>query len=81
MLSYPPGEGTGIHPFREAVVLVPVACDGIEGDYVPYIYVTTRRGAGGRPRDRGLAQELADIAFERDGDSFRGRSPAGARRS
>ncbi len=72
MLSYPPGEGTGIHPFREAVVLVPVACDGIEGDYVPYIYVTTDEALVAGREIAGWPKKLADIAFERDGDSFRG---------
>ncbi len=72
MLSYPPGEGTGIHPFREAVVLVPVTCDGAEGNYVPYIYVTTDEALVAGREIAGWPKKLADIAFERDGDSFRG---------
>lgn len=72
MLSYPPGDGTGIHPFKEAVVLVPVTCDGQEGNYVPYIYVTTDEALVAGREIAGWPKKLADIAFERDGDSFRG---------
>lgn len=80
MLSYPPGDGTGIHPFREAVVMVPVTCDAAggnadgnaEGNYVPYIYVTTDEALVAGREIAGWPKKLADITFERDGASFRG---------
>ncbi|MCE7884142.1 MAG: hypothetical protein DYH08_09830 [Actinobacteria bacterium ATB1] len=39
MLSYPQTEI--IHPFKELVVMIPVRVGDVEGNYIPYIYVTT----------------------------------------
>ncbi|KAA0233390.1 MAG: acetoacetate decarboxylase [Acidimicrobiales bacterium] len=72
MLSYPPGE-TGIHPFNELVVLVPVRLGDIEGNYVPYIYVTTDEALIAGREIAGWPKRLADISWQREGTRFEGR--------
>lgn len=70
MLSYP--QSDIIHPFKELVVMVPVVVDGTKGNYVPYIYVTTDEALIPGREIAGFPKKIADIAWERDGDSFRG---------
>jgi acetoacetate decarboxylase len=72
MLSYGWGHGQRIHPFNEAVVLVPVTLNGIEGNYVPFIYVTTDEAMIAGREIAGWPKKLADITWERDGDNFTG---------
>lgn len=72
MLSYDWGANTRIHPFKEAVVLVPVRCDGKEGNYVPFIYVTTDEALIPGREAAGWPKKLADITWEREGDHFSG---------
>ena len=72
MLSYPWGSPQRTHPFNEAVVLVPVKMDGVEANYVPFIWVTTDEAMIAGREIAGWPKKIADIAFERDGDSFRG---------
>lgn len=72
MLTYPWGDNVRIHPFNEAVVLVPVTCEGVEANYVPYIYVTTDEALIAGREAAGWPKKLADITWERDGDRFSG---------
>lgn len=72
MLSYGWGDVTRIHPFNEAVVLVPVVCDGQPGNYVPFIYVTTDEALIPGREAAGWPKKLADISWEREGDHFTG---------
>lgn len=72
MLSYPWGHGQRIHPFNEAVVLVPVTLHGRDGNYVPHIYVTTDEAMIAGREIAGWPKKLADIVWERDGDRFHG---------
>lgn len=72
MLSYGWGHGQRIHPFNEAVVLVPVTLDGEPGNYVPFIYVTTDEAMLAGREIAGWPKKLADIVWERDGDRFHG---------
>ena len=71
MPTYPTGE-TGIHPFNELVVLVPGRLGDIEGNYVPYIYVTTDEALIAGREIAGWPKRLAEISWERDGDRFTG---------
>ena len=71
LLSYGWGENTRTHPFNEAVVLVPVSCDGHQGNYVPFIYVTTDESLIAGREAAGWPKKLADITWERDGDHLR----------
>ncbi len=72
MLTYPWGHNVRIHPFSEAVVLVPVVMEGVEANYVPYIYVTTDEAMIAGRETAGWPKKLADISWEREGDTFRG---------
>lgn len=68
MLSYPPSEI--IRPFKELVVLVPVEVDGVAGNYIPHIYVTTDEALIAGREIAGYPKLIAEIEWERDGDSF-----------
>lgn len=70
MLSYP--QSDIIHPFKEAVVMVPVRVGEVEGNYVPYIYVTTDEALIPGREIAGFPKKLADVVWERDGDRFHG---------
>jgi acetoacetate decarboxylase len=70
MLTYP--QTPIIHPFKELVVMVPVHVGSVEGNYVPYIYVTTDEALIPGREIAGFPKKLADIVWERDGDRFRG---------
>jgi len=70
MLTYP--QTPIIHPFNELVVMVPVRVGDVEGNYVPYIYVTTDEALIPGREIAGFPKKLADIVWERDGDRFRG---------
>ncbi|MFN8546210.1 MAG: acetoacetate decarboxylase family protein [Candidatus Binatia bacterium] len=70
MLTYP--QTPIIHPFRELVVMVPVRVGNVEGNYVPYIYVTTDEALIAGREIAGFPKKLADVVWERDGDRFRG---------
>lgn len=72
MLSYPWGHPQRTHPFNEAVILVPVRLNGAEGNYVPYIYVTTDEAMIAGREAAGWPKKIADITWEREGDNFRG---------
>lgn len=72
MLSYPWGSPQRTHPFNETVVLVPVRLGDEVANYVPFIYVTTDEAMIAGREMAGWPKKIADIAFERDGDSFRG---------
>jgi acetoacetate decarboxylase len=69
LLTYPPST---IHPFKELVVLVPVRVGDVEGNYVPYIYVTTDEALIPGREIAGFPKKMADIVWERDGNAFRG---------
>ncbi len=70
MLSYP--QTPIIHPFKELVVMVPVRVDGVAGNYVPHIYVTTDEALIPGREIAGFPKLLADIVWERDGERCRG---------
>lgn len=70
MLTYP--ETPIIHPFKELVVMVPVRVGSVEGNYVPYIYVTTDEALIPGREIAGFPKKIADVVWERDGDRFRG---------
>src|SRR5512139_2001540 len=70
MLTYP--QTPIIHPFKELVVMLPVRVGNVEGNYVPYIYVTTDEALIPGRELCGFPKLLADIVWERDGDRFRG---------
>lgn len=72
MLSYGWGDGHRTHPFNEAVVLVPVKLNGTEGNYVPFIYVTTDEAMIAGREMAGWPKKLADVSWERHGDRFAG---------
>jgi len=72
MLSYGWGDNIRIHPFNEAVILVPVRCGGEEGNYVPFIYVNTDEALIPGREAAGWPKKLADISWEREGDRFSG---------
>ncbi len=65
-LSYPETEFQ--HPFKEAVVMVPVQVDDICGNYIPYIYVTTDEALIPGREIAGFPKKLAAVEWERDGD-------------
>lgn len=66
LLSYP---GTDfMHPFNECVVLVPARAAGVEGNYVPYIFVTTDEALIPGREIAGWPKRIADIGWERSGD-------------
>ncbi len=69
MLSYPQ---SAIHPFKEAVVMIPVRVGEVEGSYVPYIYVTTDEALIPGREIAGFPKKIADVVWERDGDRFHG---------
>ena len=71
LLSYPWGANIRIHPFNEAVVLVPARCNGQLGTYVPFIYVTTDEALIAGREAAGWPKKLAEITWERDGDRVR----------
>lgn len=65
-LSYP---GTDfMHPFNECVVLLRVRAAGVEGNYVPYIFVTTDEALIPGREIAGWPKRIADIRWERSGD-------------
>lgn len=68
LLSYGWGANVRIRPFNEAVVLVPARCDGTEGNYVPFIYVTTDEALIPGREAAGWPKKLADITWERSGE-------------
>jgi acetoacetate decarboxylase len=70
LLSYPQTEVQ--HPFKEAVVMVPVRVDETLGNYVPYIYVTTDEALIPGREIAGFPKKLAEVDWERDGDRIRG---------
>lgn len=70
MLSYPQTEI--IHPFKELVVMIPVRVGDVEGNYIPYIYVTTDEALIPGREIAGFPKKIADIEWERDGDTFAG---------
>jgi acetoacetate decarboxylase len=70
LLSYP--QTDIIHPFKELVVMVPVRVDDTLGNYVPYIYVTTDEALIPGREIAGFPKKLAEVAWEREGDRFRG---------
>lgn len=70
LLTYPSAEF--IHAFNELVVLVPVRVGDVEGNYVPYIYVTTDEALIPGREIAGFPKKLAEVIWERDGDQFRG---------
>jgi len=70
MLTYP--QIPIQHPFKELVVMVPVRVGDVEGNYVPYIYVTTDEALIPGRELCGFPKLLADVVWERDGDRFRG---------
>jgi len=70
MLTYP--QTPIIHPFNELVVMVPVRVGSVEGNYVPYIYVTTDEALIPGRELCGFPKKLADIVWERDGARFSG---------
>jgi acetoacetate decarboxylase len=70
MLTYP--QTPIIHPFKELVVMVPVRVGNVEGNYVPYIYVTTDEALIPGREIAGFPKKIADVVWERDGDRFRG---------
>lgn len=72
MLSYPWGNTGRVHPFNEAVVLVPVCFEGTQGSYVPFIYVTTDEALIAGREIAGWPKKLAEIVWDRDGDRFHG---------
>ena len=73
MLSYGWGDGHRTHPFNEAVVLVPVRLNGAEGNFVPFIYVTTDEAMIAGREIAGLAQEAGRHHLgARLGDRFHG---------
>ena len=72
MLTYPWGAPQRIHPFNEAVVMVPVRLGDLVGNYVPYIYVTTDEALIAGREAAGWPKKIADITWERDGDRFTG---------
>jgi acetoacetate decarboxylase len=72
MLCYGWGHHPRIHPFNEAVVLVPVRCDGQEGNYVPFIYVTTDEALIAGREAAGWPKKLAEVTWEGDDERFAG---------
>ncbi|MBI4515604.1 MAG: acetoacetate decarboxylase family protein [Deltaproteobacteria bacterium] len=70
MLSYP--QTPIIHPFKELVVMVPVRVGEVEGNYVPYIYVTTDEALIPGREIAGFPKKIADVVWERDGNHFHG---------
>jgi acetoacetate decarboxylase len=70
LLSYP--ETDFQHPFKEAVVLVPVRVDETLGNYVPYIYVTTDEALIPGREIAGFPKKLAEVEWGRDGDRVHG---------
>lgn len=67
MLSYP---DSVVRPFKELVVLAPVTVDGVPGNYIPHIFVTTDEALIAGREIAGYPKLLADIEWERDGDNF-----------
>jgi acetoacetate decarboxylase len=78
MLSYP--ETEIIHPFKELVVLVPVKVGDVEGNYVPYIYVTTDEALIPGREIAGFPKKIADVVWEREGNKFWGSATRWGRR-
>ena len=72
MLCYPWAESYRQHPFNEMVALVPVTCDGVEGNYVPNIYVNTDEALIPGREVAGWPKRLAEVTWERDGNAFSG---------
>ena len=70
MLSYPPNDI--LHAFKELVVMVPVRVGHVDGNYVPYIYVTTDEALIPGREIAGFPKKIADIIWERDGNRFHG---------
>jgi len=69
LISYPQSE---FHPYNELVVLVPVSVDGVSGNYVPYIYVTTDEALIAGREVAGFPKKIAQIEWHREGDRFAG---------
>ncbi len=70
LLSYPQTEN--IHPYNELVVLVPVRVDGMAGNYVPYIYVTTDEALIAGREIAGFPKKIAQIEWDRVDGRIRG---------
>lgn len=70
LISYP--QTDGIHPYNELVVFLPVRVDGIAGNYVPYIYVTTDEALIAGREIAGFPKKIAQVDWSIDGDRVRG---------
>jgi len=70
MLTYP--EADHCHPFKECIVTLPVTVGDVTGNYIAYIYVTTDEALVGGREFAGFPKKIADVVWERDGDSFKG---------
>lgn len=70
LISYP--ASASFEPYNELVVLVPVRVDGTEGNYVPYIFVTTDEALIAGREIAGFPKKMAQITWEREGTTFRG---------
>jgi len=78
MLSYP--QTPVLHAFKELAILVPARVGDVEGNYVPYIYVTTDEALIPGREICGFPKLLADIVWERDGARFHGSATRWGRR-
>jgi acetoacetate decarboxylase len=70
LISYPPS--ATFEPYNELVVLVPMRVDGTQGNYVPYIFVTTDEALVAGREIAGFPKKMAQITWEREGAAFRG---------
>lgn len=69
LISYP--ASATFEPYNELVVLVPVRVDSTEGNYVPYIFVTTDEAMIAGREIAGFPKKMAQITWEREGAGFR----------
>ncbi len=70
LISYPQTEG--IHPYNELVVFVPVRVEGVVGNYVPHIYVTTDEALIAGREIAGFPKKIARVEWNVEGDALRG---------
>jgi len=70
LISYP--ASATFESYNELVVLVPVQVDGTQGNYVPYICVTTDEALIAGREIAGFPKKIAQITWEREGTRFRG---------
>lgn len=70
LISYPPS--ATFESYNELVVLVPVQVDGTQGNYVPYIFVTTDEALIAGREIAGFPKKIAQITWEREGAHVRG---------